>query len=77
MKQFVLKQTNKKQTNKQTKPNQTKQNKTNKQKNTGPAVLELFIQKHAILKAYSLMLNRGRCQNFQNLFFLYISVALL
>ena len=30
-----------------------------------------------VLKAYSLMLNRGRSQNFQNLIFLYISVALL
>ena len=29
------------------------------------------------LKAYSLMLNRGRSQNFQNLIFLYFFVALL
>ena len=38
----------------------------------------IYIQYSSIyLKAYSLMLNRGRYQNFQNLNFLYISVALL
>ena len=35
------------------------------------------VSKYRMLKAYSLILNRGRSQNFQNLIFLHISVALL
>ena len=38
---------------------------------------EKQITKYRALKAYSLMLNRGRSQNFQNLIFLHIFVALL
>ena len=39
--------------------------------------VKLQYQLSQMLKAYSLMWNRGRSQNFQNLIFLYIFVALL